>query len=181
MATTAIIIAAAVAAVAAGASAYMASEAAADQAKSQKRMADWQEKVENQQAEAARKSVRLKAQRMLRSQASKAGGAGVAAGEGSLLTNQLEAASLSQYDEDLAAYSHELAGQTRGYESKLFKHQLSRIESQKWLSVGLASASSAASSYSSYSSKGSSGGQTTTTPKGSTVATSGGEHYEDYR
>ena len=174
MAVAAIIIVAAVAAVAAGASAYMASENAQAQAKAQRNMADWQEKVEEQQAEAARKQVRLKAQRMLNAQASKAGGAGVVAGEGSLLTDQLEAASLSQYEEDLAGYSHELGAQTHRFESKLFRNQLNRIKSQEWIGVGLAAGGSAASSYSSYLNRtGGSGNGSGTGSTGTTVATSG--------
>src|SRR5262245_59382580 len=136
--TAAIIAAAAVAAVAAGASAYMASENAARQAKARKNMADWQQKVEDQQADAARKQARLKADRMLNAQASKAGGAGVVAGEGSLLTDQLEAASLAQYEEDLAAYGHELNSQTHGFESKLFGDEYHHIKSQQPYAVGLA-------------------------------------------
>ena len=88
------LVAAAVAAASAGAQMYMQSEAQAAQASQQRKMAEWQQQAEADQAEAARKQVRLRAQRYLNAQASKAGGAGVVAGEGSLLVNQLEAASL---------------------------------------------------------------------------------------
>ena len=65
MATTAIIIAAAVTAVAAGAGAYMQSESAAAQVKAAERRSDWQQQVELQQAEVARRQVQAKTHRML--------------------------------------------------------------------------------------------------------------------
>jgi hypothetical protein len=167
---TTLIIAAVVAAVAAGASTYMASEAAAEQNREQSRMAkrqaevaQWQKEVEEQQAESARKQTRLKAQRMLNSQAAKAGAAGVVAGEGSLLVNQLDAASLAQYEEDLAAYGHklnaqgaEITSESHTFESRLFKARASNIEANMPLNVGLSAAAAGASSYAS-SYKGSSG------------------------
>jgi cell division protein FtsL len=165
---TLLIIAAAAAvagAATAGTSAYMQNQNAQAQAKSQRKMAEWQQQVDEQQADAARKQVRLKAQRMLNAQASKAGGAGVVSAEGSLLENQLEAASLSQYEEDLAAYNHELSSQTHGFEGKLFRNQEKRLKDQAWLNVGLATTSSLAGSASSIASSYGSGG------KGGSVAT----------
>jgi hypothetical protein len=153
MAIIGAIVVAAVAAVAAGAGAYMQAEEAKAQAKSQRRMAEWQQEVEQQQSEAARKQVRLKSQRFLDAQASKAGRAGVVAGEGSLLESQLEAASLAQYEEDLAAFTHELGAKTHGFEAKLFRNQQKRIQANQWVGVTLATASSAASSYDSYNRK----------------------------
>jgi hypothetical protein len=175
--TIAGIIAVVVAAAAAGASAYMASEAQADAAREQKKMArrqaevaDWQKKAEEQQAEAARKQARLRASRILNSQASKAGAAGVVASEGSLLTNQMEAASLAQYDEDLAAYSHrlnaagaEITADTHRYESRIFGARAANIKANQWLNVGISAAGAGASAYTS-SGMGRSGG-------GGTVAT----------
>jgi len=119
MATTAIIIAAAVTAVAAGAGAYMQSESAAAQVKAAERRSDWQQQVELQQTEVARRQVQAKTHRMLNAQASKAGNAGVVAGEGSLLTDQLESASLAQYDEDLAAGAPWAAGPYDGLRQQL--------------------------------------------------------------
>lgn len=164
MATAAFIVAAVVAAVAAGASAYMTVDAQKDAAKQQRKMSEWQQETEAKQAEASRKQVRLRAQRMLNAQASKAGGAGVVAGEGSLLADQLEAASLAQYEEDLAAYGHELAGQTRGFEGKLFRATEKKLARTQWVGTGLAVAGSASSSASSYYGGRSSGtGQTVAT------------------
>src|SRR2546422_9798072 len=129
-------------------------------------MSEWQQQAEADQAEAARKQVRLRAQRYLNAQASKAGGAGVVAGEGSLLVNQLEAASLSQYEEDLAAMGHEINSKTHGFEAKLFRQSQNRIESNEWIGVGIAAGSSAASSLASYGFK-----QKDTSTPGKTVAT----------
>jgi hypothetical protein len=151
--TIAAVVAAVVAAAAAGASTYMASEQQAQQARDQRKMADWQQRVEAEQAEAARKQVQLRAQRHLNAQAAKAGGAGVVSGEGSLLIDQLEAASLSQYEEDLAAYGHQMNSATHGFESKLFKRRESEIRANQGWQVGLATGSSLLSSYSSYSGK----------------------------
>jgi hypothetical protein len=147
MAVAGAIIVAAVAAIAAGGSAYMQSENAAAQARDARKRADWQRTVEEQQAEAARKQARMKAQRHLNAQAAKAGGAGVVAGEGSLLVDQLEAASMAQYEEDLAAYGHQLGAQGHGFESKLFKTQESRITGTMPYAVGLSAGSAAASNY----------------------------------
>jgi hypothetical protein len=167
MAIVAAVIVAAVAAVAAGASAYMASEQQAQAAKTAKKQARWQQEVEQwnkdakmKEAEAARKQQRLKASRLLNAQASKAGRAGVVAGEGSLLANQLEAASLAQYEEDLAAYESEVGAQvhgirktTAGFEESIFKGQEKSIRQNQWIGVTLATVGSAASSYSSYGGK----------------------------
>ena len=161
---TALIIAAVIAAAAAGASAYMASEEAARQQRQQAKMAQMQEEAEANQALAARKNSRLKSQRMLRSQASKAAGSGVVAGEGSLFANQMEAASLSQYEEDLAAYGHEITSGLYGYQAKLFKSNAKRIASRAPYTSALAGAQAGASTY--FGGGGSFGGRT--------VATSGG-------
>jgi hypothetical protein len=120
--TTALIIAAVVAAAAAGAGMYMQSEAQAAQQRSAAKLARLQEEAELANAEAARKNSKLKSDRFLRSQMSKAGKAGVVAGEGSLFVNQMEAASLAQYEEDLAARGHEIDSRRYGYEAKLFNH-----------------------------------------------------------
>lgn len=162
MATAAFIVAAAVAAVAAGASAYMQSQQQQAAARAQRNQARFQEESEKQQAEAARKQVRLRAQRFLNAQAAKAGAAGVVAGEGSLLVNQLEAASLAQYEEDLAAFGHELQSTTRGFEARLFKAQERSIRSNRGISTGLAFTGSAVQSFASFS-RG--------TPSGTTLAT----------
>src|SRR5262245_25907440 len=164
--TIAGIVVAVVAAAAAGASTYMASEQAASQARDQRRRAQWQQKIEEDQAAAARRQVELRAQRHLNAQAAKAGGAGVVAGESSLLVDQLEAASMSQYEEDLAAFGHELASKTHGFESKLFKRQERDIRATEPYSIGISAGVAGASSYYGSMSKSS-------TPKGSgtTVAT----------
>jgi sortase (surface protein transpeptidase) len=151
--------------VAAGASAYMQSESSAEQSRNQKKAAEMQAQAEQAQGESARKNARLKAQRHLNAQASKAGGAGVVAGEGSLMVNQLEAASLAQYEEDLAAYGHEISSNLYGYQANLFGHQ-ARRQSGMSVPLGLlAAGSSAASSYAGYQAK-----SPNTSPK--TVATS---------
>ncbi len=84
-------------------------------------MAQLQEQAELANAEAQRKNSKLKSQRFLNSQASKAAKSGVVAGEGSLFENQMEAASMSQYEADLAAYGHEISSNLYGYQAKLFK------------------------------------------------------------
>lgn len=129
----------AVAVVAAGAGAYLQSEAAADANRQQKRSAELQADAEQKQGEAARKNARMRAERHLRSQASKAGGAGVVAGEGSLLALQMEAGSLAQYEEDLAAFGHEIRSNLHGFEAKLFGRQ-ARINSSQSLTLGLLAA-----------------------------------------
>jgi len=164
MAIVAAIVVAAVAAAAAGYSAYANSEQAAYAAKQQRKMSEWQQQVEEwnadvaeKEAEAARKQARLKSQRLLNAQAARAGRAGVVAGEGSLLVSQMEAASLAQYDEDLAAFSkkleakgHRINATTSGFEGSLFKGQEKYIRSNQWIGVTVATASSAASSYQGY-------------------------------
>jgi hypothetical protein len=170
----AFIAAAVVAAVVAGTGAYMASEARQQQVDDQKKMSRWQQDVEEQQAAAVRKQVRLKAERHLNAQAARAGGAGVVAAEGSLLVNQLEAASLAQYEEDLAAYGHDLSALTRGYETKLFKNQARRLRSTQYAEVGLSAAAAGSSAYASGI------GSTPKSTTGNTVATSGTTPYWDY-
>jgi hypothetical protein len=109
--------------------------------------------------------VRLKAQRLLNAQAAKAGKAGVVAGEGSLLINQAEAASLAQYEEDLAAYGHELQANMHGYQSRLLKANAPGAGTMA-VETALAAGSSAASSYSSYGYGGNKG-------RGGSIATGG--------
>ena len=162
---TALLIAAGIAAVAAGTAAYLQSEEAARQRRSAAKMAELQQQAEDANAEAARKNSRLKSRRMLNAQASKAGGAGVVAGEGSLFVNQMEAASLAQYEEDLAAYGHEINSNLYGYQSKLFKNDARRIQGSAVYTSLLAGAQAGASTY--FSGGGKIGG-------GGTVATTGG-------
>jgi len=148
MATVLVILAAAavVSAAAAGYSAYAANEARQDAAKQNKKVARWQQEVEEAQSQAARKQVELKSRRFLNQQSARAGGAGVAAGEGSLLVNQMEAASLAQYEADLAAYGHDLSAQTHGFESRLFKRQQVRAQNSMYAEVGVATGGSLAGS-----------------------------------
>jgi hypothetical protein len=172
MAIVAAVIVAAVAAAAAGYSAYQQSEAQAYQAKQQKKMAQWQQQVEewnadlaDKEAEAARKQARLKSSRLLNAQAARAGRAGVVDGEGSLLVSQMEAASMAQYEEDLAAFGkkmeakgHRINATTSGFEASLFKGQEKYIRRNQALNVTVATVGSLASSYGSYSGGGSSSG-----------------------
>jgi hypothetical protein len=144
---------------------YMQSEQAAEQAKQEKKRADWQQQVEAQQSDAARKQARIRSQRRLDAQASKAGGAGVVAGEGSLLVDQLEAASMAQYEEDLAAYSHDLNAKTAGFESKLFKQRYQTIKAYQPWEVGLTTLSTGVSTYYGMSSKSGGSGKTVATQK----------------
>lgn len=141
------IAAAVVAAAAAGYGAYSQNEAAQQQAKAQKRAARQNEEAEAAAGKARRKQAEAKYERYRDSQRSRAGAAGVFAGEGSLLEGQMEAANLAEYDAALAEYPHQLAENRANFEKKIFGWQARNLASTQLTGTVIATGSSLASSY----------------------------------
>jgi hypothetical protein len=145
------IVAAVVSAAATAYGTYAAQQAQAQQAKAAQRAAQMQADAEAAAAEARRRQKKAEAERFLRSQLSRAGAAGVQIGEGSLLEGQMEAASLAEYEANLAAYPHVLSSQRESYRSKIFGLEARRASSGALLNSAIAGFSSLAASYGSFS------------------------------
>ena len=185
--TTMVLVAAVVvAAVAAGASTYMSMEAQAQaeeqQARAAKTQAAYARRAAEQEAadqeaaahnaeeagKARRAQVEEAARRHLMRGAALAGGAGVVAGEGSLLAGQLEAASLIEYQAQLAEHEPkmeawadrvgadraifrgELSGGLNDYQASLFKQRASNTRFYGTIATGVNAVGAGANAYTSY-------------------------------
>jgi type II secretory pathway pseudopilin PulG len=153
MATTAIVIGI-IGVLAAGGAAYMQSEAAAEQARGQKRMAKHQAEAERAAGDARRRQVEFDTQRKMRSFRSREAAAGVQIGEGSLLEQEMQFASDSEYAAQIAQYPHTVRADIDEYQGRLFGSQERRINQTKWLNTGLAAAGTGASAYGAYAGRG---------------------------
>jgi len=181
--STALIIAAVVVAVAAGASAYVSSESAAQaeeaQAKASKAQATYaraaaQQRALDEEAAAEAADAAGKAQRAQVEEAGRrrllmtgalAGAAGVESTEGSPLAGNLEAASLIQYNAQLAEYQPkvqawsdrvgadrarfegQLTGGLNDYQSSLFKSRASSTRAYGTIATGVSAVGAGAGTY----------------------------------
>lgn len=139
---------------------------------------------------ARRGQVEAASARLLNAQAAKAGGAGVVAGEGSLLVTQLESGALAEYtaqseeypyrleskrlyaQAEQARYSGALQGNLKDFESSLFKYGAKSTMYYGTIATGLALLGAGSSAYQTY--QGRQGGGVNTYYSGSAHTGGGG-------
>jgi hypothetical protein len=109
-----------VAAAGAAYGAVSASEAQQQQASMAKKAAQEQANAEQAAGEARARQIQYNADKLHRSFLSRAAGAGVQVGQGSLLETEGQFAFDTEYSKQLAKYPHELAGASDQYQADLF-------------------------------------------------------------
>lgn len=168
------VIAIGIAVAAAGYSAYASSEVQQQQASAAKKSAQMQADAEQQAGEARARQIQYNSDKLHRSFLSRAAGAGVQVGQGSLLETEGQFAFDTEYSKQLAKYPHELAGASDQYQSDLFGFSQKQGARNEFGSIAGASIAAGAKAYagSSLASGGSAAGKGLT-PAADSMGTAG--------